>query len=110
MAVEAGVRIAMGTDSGVGPHGGNARELAMMAKYGGMSPMQAIVATTQTAAELLHIDGDTGTLRAGKYADVMLVNGDPLSDLGVLALPENVMMVIKRGAAAKDLISTRANR
>ncbi|HEX8983080.1 MAG TPA: amidohydrolase family protein [Ktedonobacterales bacterium] len=110
MAVEAGVRIAMGTDSGVGPHGGNARELAMMAKYGGMSPLQALVSTTQTAAELLRIDHETGTLTAGKYADIVLVDGDPLSDLGLLALPEKVMMVVKRGAAAKDLISTRANR
>lgn len=109
MAVEAGVRIAMGTDSGVGPHGGNARELAFMAKYGGMSPMQAIVASTRSAAELLRIDGDTGTLAAGKYADVLLVDGDPLSDLGVLTLPDKVMMVVKRGAVAKNRISAHAN-
>src|SRR5262249_5668118 len=54
-AVEAGVKIAMGTDSGVGPHGGNARELALMVEHG-MTPMQAIVATTRSAAELLHLD------------------------------------------------------
>jgi len=77
MAVEAGVKIAMGTDTGVGPHGGNARELEQMARHGGMTPMQAIVASTRTAAELLRLDNVTGTLAAGKLADILIVDGDP---------------------------------
>lgn len=100
MAVEAGVKIAMGTDTGVGPHGGNARELEHMARYGGMTPMQAIVASTQSAAELLRLNDQTGTLAAGKLADILLVDGDPLADLSILAQPENLAMVLKSGAAA----------
>lgn len=108
MAVEAGVKIAMGTDSGVGPHGGNARELDLMARYGGMTPMQAIIASTRTAAELLGLAAETGTLAVGKRADIVVVEGDPLADLGVLAQPENIAMVIKGGAVARDRISTHA--
>lgn len=107
MAVEAGVKIAMGTDTGVGPHGGNAREVEQMARYGGMTPMQAIVASTQTAAELLRLDSQTGTLAAGKLADILLVDGDPLDDLGILAQPERLAMVLKAGAAARDRVSSR---
>jgi imidazolonepropionase-like amidohydrolase len=82
-AVEAGVRIAMGTDSGVTPHGENLRELALMVE-GGMTPMQAIVATTRSAAELMGLEHELGTLEAGKRADLVVVNGDPL-DVGTLA-------------------------
>lgn len=107
MAVEAGVKIAMGTDTGVGPHGGNARELEQMVRHGGMTPMQAIVASTKTAAELLRLDRQTGTLAAGKLADILVVDGDPLADLGMLALPERLAMVVKSGAVARDRLSGR---
>lgn len=110
MAVEAGVKIAMGTDTGVGPHGGNAREVEQMARYGGMTPMQAIVASTRTAAELLRLDIQTGTLAAGKLADILLVDGDPLADLGLLAQPERLALVLKAGAAARDRVSSRADQ
>ena len=76
-AVEAGVNIAMGTDSGVTPHGLNLRELALMVE-GGMTPMQAIEATTRSAAELMGLDDELGTLEAGKRADLVVVDGDPL--------------------------------
>jgi imidazolonepropionase-like amidohydrolase len=82
-AVEAGVRIAMGTDSGVTPHGRNLRELELMVA-GGMTPSAALVATTRTAAELLGVDGELGTIEPGKRADLVVVSGDPLDvqDLG----------------------------
>jgi imidazolonepropionase-like amidohydrolase len=75
-AVEAGVRIAMGTDSGVTPHGENLRELALMAE-GGMAPRDVLVATTRSAAELMGVAEDRGTLEPGKLADFVVVQGDP---------------------------------
>ena len=82
-AVSAGVKIAMGTDSGVTPHGNNLRELALMVE-GGMSPMQAIVATTRTAAELMGLEDELGTIETGKRADLVVIDGDPL-DVATLA-------------------------
>jgi imidazolonepropionase-like amidohydrolase len=75
-AVEANVRIAMGTDSGVTPHGRNLRELQLMAD-GGMAPGAVLEATTRSAAELLGVDGDLGTIEEGKVADLVVVSGDP---------------------------------
>jgi imidazolonepropionase-like amidohydrolase len=75
-AVAAGVRIAMGTDSGVTPHGQNLRELALMAE-GGLSPGDVLVAATRNAAELLGVDGELGTIEPGKRADLVVVDGDP---------------------------------
>jgi imidazolonepropionase-like amidohydrolase len=92
-AVAAGVKVAMGTDSGVTPHGNNLRELALMVE-GGMTPMQAIVATTRSAAELMGLDEELGTLEPGKRADLVVVDGDPL-DFGTLA--ERVTAVYKDG-------------
>ena len=82
-AVEAGVRIAMGTDSGVTPHGRNLRELQLMAD-GGMTPAAVLEATTQSAAQLMGVDRDLGTIEEGKLADLVVVAGDPYDfrDLG----------------------------
>jgi imidazolonepropionase-like amidohydrolase len=74
-AVAAGVKVAMGTDSGVGPHGSNLGELALMAA-GGMAPEDVLVATTRSAAELLGLEQECGTLTPGKRADVVVVAGD----------------------------------
>lgn len=82
-AVEAGVKIAMGTDSGVTPHGQNLRELPLMAA-GGMSPADVLVATTRSAAELLGVAEELGTVEPGKRADLVIVDGDPF-DLDGLA-------------------------
>lgn len=82
-AIGAGVKVAMGTDSGVTPHGQNLRELPMMVECG-MSPAEALVATTRTSAELLGIAESTGTLEPGKVADVVVLSGDAL-DLRDLA-------------------------
>ena len=75
-AIDAGVRIAMGTDSGVTPHGRNLRELALMAELG-MAPAAVLEATTRSAAQLLGVDADLGTIEPGKIADLVLVSGDP---------------------------------
>jgi imidazolonepropionase-like amidohydrolase len=81
-AVEAGVRIAMGTDSGVTPHGRNLRELELMAA-GGMEPAAVLEATTRSAAQLLGVEDELGTIAEGKLADLVVVAGDPydFSDL-----------------------------
>ena len=88
-AVAAGVKVAMGTDSGVGPHGENLRELELMVE-GGMSPMEAIVATSRSAAELMGLSDDLGTLQPGKRADLVVVTGDPLDPVGLGARVEAV--------------------
>ncbi len=75
-AVAAGVRIAMGTDSGVTPHGRNLDELGLMAR-GGMRPSDVLVATTRNAAELLDMADELGTIEPGKRADLVVVDGDP---------------------------------
>jgi imidazolonepropionase-like amidohydrolase len=92
-AVEAGVRIAMGTDSGVTPHGRNLRELTLMVA-GGMSPAAALEATTRSAAQLLGVERDLGTIEKGKLADLVVVAGDPLE---VATLPDRIESVWKAG-------------
>jgi imidazolonepropionase-like amidohydrolase len=81
-AVAAGVKVAMGTDTGVGPHGSNLDELPLMAS-GGMTPAQVLAATTKSAAELLRLGDETGTIAPGKRADLVVLAGDPfdLADL-----------------------------
>jgi imidazolonepropionase-like amidohydrolase len=92
-AAAAGVRIAMGTDSGVGPHGTNLDELPLMAGCG-MTPGQVLAATTSSAAELLGYGDDLGRLATGYRADLTVVEGDPY-ELGTLA--KNVSQVWKNG-------------
>lgn len=75
-AVAAGVKIAMGTDSGVGPHGTNLEELPLM-EAAGMSPAQVLAATTSSAAQLMRLDGELGLLAPGHRADIVVVDGDP---------------------------------
>lgn len=93
-AHRAGVNIAFGTDAGVFPHGRNAEEFALMVEYGGMSPEATIVSATVSAAELLGVADDVGTLQAGKYADLIAVAGNPLEDVTEL---ERVAFVMKGG-------------
>ncbi len=83
-AVDAGVKVAMGTDSGVGPHGQNLDELGLMVEYSSMTPLDAWVATTSGAAELVGVADELGTLEPGKLADVVLLRGafDDLDKLG----------------------------
>ena len=89
-AVPAGVRIAFGTDAGVSKHGRNADEFALMVQHG-MTPMGAIQAATVNAADLLGLSAEIGTLEAGKRADIVAVDGDPLADVSVLTSMDFVM-------------------
>ncbi|HYY87326.1 MAG TPA: amidohydrolase family protein, partial [Chloroflexota bacterium] len=98
MAVEKGVKIAMGTDTGVGPHGTNAEELKLMVEAG-MSPMETIVATTKTAAECVRLGHLTGTLEVGKRADILGVDGDPLADIAILQGRQRLALVVKDGVS-----------
>jgi imidazolonepropionase-like amidohydrolase len=96
-AVAAGVRIAYGTDSGVYPHGLNARQLPYMVRYG-MTPMQAIQSATVSAAQLMGWQDRVGSLSAGKLADIIAVEGDALADLSRF---EKVSFVMKGGVVHK---------
>ncbi|HEX5825339.1 MAG TPA: amidohydrolase family protein [Candidatus Limnocylindrales bacterium] len=93
-AVEAGVRIAMGTDSGVTPHGQNLRELELMGA-GGMAPAAVLEATTRSAAQLMGLDDDLGTIAEGKLADLVVIGGDPYDFTG---LGDRVEQVWQAGA------------
>lgn len=99
MAHEAGVKLAMGTDCGYYPcpQGTNAKELELMMEFCGMSAMEAIETTTKNGAEALGIGNKLGTLEAGKLADVLVVDGDPLVDITVLQKKENILLVMKGG-------------
>jgi imidazolonepropionase-like amidohydrolase len=92
-AVKMGVKIAYGTDSGVYPHGGNAKQFAYMVRYG-MTPMQAVQSATIRAAELLGKEHMLGSVQPGRFADLVAVKGDPLQDIRVL---ENLTHVMKDG-------------
>jgi len=92
------VPIALGTDAGVGPHGANGHEFTLMVEWGGMTPMQAIVAGTSNAAKLLGWDRNVGTLSAGKWADVVAVPGDPIADIKTMEKP---VFVMKNGVVYK---------
>ncbi len=89
-AAAAGVKIALGSDAGVYPHGTNGRELVLMVDNG-MSPMDAILAATRNAAQLLGLPDQVGTLEPGKVADVVGFAGDPLADIHTVTAPVFVM-------------------
>jgi imidazolonepropionase-like amidohydrolase len=92
MAVKSGVRIAAGTDAGTpfNPHGDLPLELAKMVEFG-LPPMLALVAATSNAARLLRMEDQIGSIEKGKVADLILVPGDPLKDIGAMRRPAFVM-------------------
>jgi len=94
----AGVKIAFGTDSGVSPHGENAREFELMVE-GGMPPMKAIQSATIECAKLLKIDDRLGTIEAEKTADIVAVRGDPLGDISLM---KRVAFVMQDGVVHKE--------
>lgn len=96
-AIKAGVPIAYGTDAAVYPHGLNGREFAVLVKLG-MTPAQAIRTATVNAADLLGWSDKIGSIEAGKYADLIAVDGDPLQDVKTL---EQVQWVMKGGAVVQ---------
>jgi imidazolonepropionase-like amidohydrolase len=97
-AVRAGVKMAFGTDAGVCPYGTSGKQFAFMVKYG-MTPMQAIQAATSNAADLLGHANELGSIKAGKYADLIAVSDDPLKDISLL---ERVEFVMKDGKVYKS--------
>jgi len=101
-AIKAGVRIALGTDSGVCPHGRNLVELGHMVDLG-LTPAQALAAGTINAAELMRLDADLGTLEAGKLADFVLTRRNPLEEIHTLGDPAEIVGVVQGGHVKKDL-------
>ena len=100
--LKAGVRIAMGTDMAVDPEmGANAQELEIYVDYG-MTPMEAIQTATKNAAEAMWLGKETGTLEAGKYADIIAIDGDPLKDIRILQQKEKIKVVMKEGKIYVD--------
>ncbi len=92
-AVQAGVKLAFGTDAGVYPHGWNGKQFAKMVQFG-MTPMQAISSATSNAADLLGWSDRVGSVQQGRFADLVAVDGDPLADITQL---ERVQFVMKGG-------------
>ena len=92
------VPIALGTDAGTpfNRHGENAQELERMVALG-MAPMQAIMTSTSAAARLLGLDQDIGSITEGKQADLLIVEGNPLRNIGVLLQRERIAGVMQRG-------------
>ncbi len=86
-----------GTDPGVCPYGSSGKQFAFMVKYG-MTPMQAIQSATTNAADLLGHSNEIGSIKPGKYADLVAVGGDPMKDISVL---ESVEFVMKEGKIYK---------
>ena len=99
LAVANRVQMAVGSDSGVVPHGTNGREFVLLVQWGGLSNMDAIVAGTSNGAKLLGWDKNIGSLTAGKWADIVAVSGDPLSDIENI---QKVVFVMKNGIIYKD--------
>lgn len=95
---KAGVRVAFGTDAGVYPHGQNAREFQLMTAAG-IPPMAAIQSATSVAAELIGDADDIGSIRPGRYADIVATDGDPLQDIRTL---ERVSFVMQGGNVVKE--------
>jgi imidazolonepropionase-like amidohydrolase len=100
-AHKAGVKISMGTDAGVMPHGTNLRELGLMVNIG-MTPMDSIVATTKKAAECLGWQDQVGTIEAGKLADIVIARENPLQNIRSLENVDNIALVMKDGKVVKD--------
>jgi imidazolonepropionase-like amidohydrolase len=97
-AYKAGVKIAFGTDTGISPHGENAREFHLLVNAG-MSPMEAIKSATSSAAQLIGDSEEIGSVQPGRYADLVATKGDPLRDITEL---EHIVFVMKDGKVVKS--------
>jgi imidazolonepropionase-like amidohydrolase len=100
-ALELGVPIAAGTDAGGHGHPKNALELKYLVEAG-LTPMQALRSATQWAAKCLGLERDLGTIERGRLADLVVVNGSPLTDVGLLLDPARIELVLKGGAVCAD--------
>ncbi len=99
------MKITAGTDAGGFVHGDNAREIELMVERG-LTNMQAIQTATGWAAECIGREKDFGTVTVGKYADLLVVDGDPLKDIGVFRAENSIKMVMKGGVAYVDNLPT----
>ncbi len=99
IAIANKVLIALGTDSGVIPHGTNGREFVLMVEWGGMKPLDAITAGTLNGAKLLGVEETAGSLEVGKYADIVAVSGNPLQNIEAM---NETVFVMKNGAIYKN--------
>jgi imidazolonepropionase-like amidohydrolase len=97
-AVQMGIKLTMGTDTGVHPHTDAPKQLAYMVEYG-MTPMQALQAATRVGAEALGIDGDVGQIAPGYSADIVAVTRDPLADIHAM---DAIGFVMQRGTVYKQ--------
>ena len=96
MALTLGVKVVAGTDAGGFVHGDNAREIELLVEKG-LTPMQAIQAATGWAAECVGLEGEIGSVEPGKYADLLVIDGDPLADIGVLRDRNRIRLGLKGG-------------
>ncbi|HUH64081.1 MAG TPA: amidohydrolase family protein [Terracidiphilus sp.] len=103
-AIQSGVKVAMGTDAAVYPHGLNAHELDVYVNQMGMSPLAALQTATIHAADLMGWSAKAGTLEPGKLADIIAVDKSPLDDIRVL---QDVKFVMKAGVVYKNEVSSR---
>jgi imidazolonepropionase-like amidohydrolase len=96
---EAGIRVVPGGDYGFVwcPHGEYAKDIELLVTDMGFSPMEAIVAATKHGSELLRMETETGTVEAGKYADLLVVDGDPVADIAILQDRRKLALVMKDG-------------
>ncbi|MEU7177566.1 MULTISPECIES: metal-dependent hydrolase family protein [Streptomyces] len=106
-AIAADVPVALGTDSGVCPHGANLRELGHLVGLG-MRPMDALLAGTRNAARLLGLESRLGTLEPGKLADFVVTATDPLTDIASLATPDTIVLVAQSGEIRKNTLPSAA--
>jgi imidazolonepropionase-like amidohydrolase len=98
-AIAAGVKVALGTDAAVYPHGLNAHELDVYVNQYGMSPLAAIQTGTLNAADLMGWTAHAGAIEPGKWADIIAIDGDPLKDVRIL---QHVNFVMKSGVVYKN--------
>jgi imidazolonepropionase-like amidohydrolase len=101
-AVEAGVKLCVGDDFGASftPHGGYAAELAVYVEHAGIPPLEVLTWATRNGAELMGMANDIGSVSEGRLADLVVVDGDPSADIGVLA--DRIVAVVKDGDFALD--------
>ena len=105
-ALTAGVKVVAGTDAGGWVHGNNAQELQCLVEAG-MTPMQAIMAGTSWAAECCGIEKEVGILEKGKFADLLVLDGDPLRDITLLQDKTRIKLVMKEGKIYSDALTTK---